>query len=266
MHCYGQPYGHLALKDGEPMPLPALCKLLFASKSYAKNALNAVLRTGIWQQTKDGVLFDPELIASFALSQKNYRNGIKGGNPNLKPVNPPDNQSVNPPDNQSVNPPDNQSVNLLSRARSVSVSVSGSEEGYGEDGVEVDNASLDFAAAGELLRHLCQQCGTQYPESPGNLHLAAMALHVVGQDLAGARETVTLQVGVWGSDPMRRPWLRPSTLFARERFVSLYAERHGAVKTGDKTGALRAELARERNPEERARIRAEINNMEAQTA
>lgn len=116
MHSYGQPYGHLALQVGIPMPVKKIAELLAMTESTVAAALVDIFEAGLWGRTEAGVLFDQDLVDTLAVSMRNRTTGAMGGNPHLKksaaapvkaPVKAPVNRVVNPPVNPPLNPPVN---------------------------------------------------------------------------------------------------------------------------------------------------------------
>ena len=265
MHTFGQPYGHLALQPGVPMTAEKLADLLVATVERVRTALEDVFQSGLWARTAEGVLYDPDLIRVWNERQLGKFTGSQGGNPNVKkrrrttPVNPP----VNPPVKAPLNPPVN---GPLARARDLPLSSSSpSSEGPGEEET-IDNASLDFVAGQQLLAHLNAAAGVSWPESPASLRAAAIALRAVQGDLEGAKQAVSAQAALLRDDVKKRAWLRPGTLFERERFRMLYAERTLPVHQA-KTPArpvvnradIEAQLKAEKNPERRRQLLAQLN-------
>lgn len=117
MHCYGEPYGHLALQPGIPMPVKKIADLLAMTEATVTAALIEIFDAGLWGRTEAGVLFDQELLDTMVVSMRNRKNGATGGNPHLKkpaaaPVNRRVNPPLNPPVNRAVNPPVKPPVNL----------------------------------------------------------------------------------------------------------------------------------------------------------
>lgn len=148
-------------------------------------------------------------------------------------------------------------------------SLTGCQDDVGAETV-LDTKSLDYGKAEALLDYLIAQAGIEYPKSRLALDAAAIALQGVSQDLDGAKRTVRRQVQLFLSDVKKTAWLRPVTLFHRERFANAYAERDlpaagsGLVKNAgaQRLAELRGQLALEKSPQGKKELRDEIERLQ----
>lgn len=129
-----------------------------------------------------------------------------------------------------------------------------------------------YEKARPVLLALNESAGKGFREVDSNLSLIAARLAEPGVTVDGCITMVRRMVSKWGSDPKMSEYLRPQTLFAKEKFDSYYAAKdqpildHGHIPTRRSTGpdsnprnaglAWADEWARERD--ERCRREAEF--------
>ena len=78
------------------------------------------------------------------------------------------------------------------------------------------------AAAVEILDFLNVKAGRQFRHTDENLKLITARLKSVDGDAAGIRAMIERQVKLWGDDPKMSGFLRPETLFGKEKFGGYY--------------------------------------------
>jgi hypothetical protein len=144
MHRDGQPYGHLALKEGVPMSEKQLCARLNTLPKIVRSSFRELLEVNhVLEKTAQGVVFCPLLLQQAKKRELGRLYGGRGGNPMVTGLTRGLTPTVNPTEagglTQALTPTLNPS---LARARlSLSSLDSGSSEGGSKGG-----------AVGETLR------------------------------------------------------------------------------------------------------------------
>jgi uncharacterized phage protein (TIGR02220 family) len=78
--------------------------------------------------------------------------------------------------------------------------------------------------------YLREKSGHQFRECDSSLRLAQARLNETGVDIDGVKKMIDRQCALWGNDPKMCAYLRPSTLFGKEKFESYYAQRDEPVR------------------------------------
>lgn len=103
-----------------------------------------------------------------------------------------------------------------------------------------------------VLDHLNLKAGRQFRATPQNLKLIAARLWDVGGDLEGVLATVDRKVAQWKGDPKMDEYLRPETLFGKQKFGGYYDTRAVPVHPNGATPTPTSQPAVE-TPEQRDR-------------
>jgi uncharacterized phage protein (TIGR02220 family) len=93
-----------------------------------------------------------------------------------------------------------------------------------------------FSGARIILFWLNDKAGRQYRETAENLELIHARLKEVDNDIEGVKEMIVRQVAQWKGDPKTDEWLRPTTLFGKQKFGGYYDNRNLPVLALKKAG------------------------------
>lgn len=85
-----------------------------------------------------------------------------------------------------------------------------------------DMSGKPDAAAREVLEYLNEKAGRQFRDTSENLKLITARLKSVNGDTIGVMLMIDRQVKLWGQDPKMAEFLRPQTLFGKEKFGGYY--------------------------------------------
>lgn len=109
-----------------------------------------------------------------------------------------------------------------------SVDEEGRKEGIEGKGIEEKEGSAD-ARALLILSFLNDSAGRNFEDCEENLKLIRARLEDCQGDVAGVKQMLTRQCGMWKGDPKMDEFLRPKTLFAKANFRSYYDDRSRPV-------------------------------------
>lgn len=87
-----------------------------------------------------------------------------------------------------------------------------------------------------LLRYLNEKTSSKFQETETNLKLISCRLKEAGVDVAGMKAMIDRQCKVWLHDPKMVDFLRPATLFGKEKFAGYYGQRDKPILTQAKNG------------------------------
>ena len=106
--------------------------------------------------------------------------------------------------------------------------------GAGEKGTHPDARSV--------LAHLNRVAGRFFRETEFNLSTISARLRESGVETAGVLQMIDRQCAKWGSDPKMSEFLRPETLFGKQKFDSYYACKDLAVQAESKPVVVKRKL------------------------
>jgi uncharacterized phage protein (TIGR02220 family) len=83
-----------------------------------------------------------------------------------------------------------------------------------------------------LIKHLNEKAGRNYRETEQNIKLICARLHEVGGDVDGCKLMISRQCELWKSSQKMAEFLRPETLFGKEKFGTYYDNRDLPILNG----------------------------------
>ena len=102
----------------------------------------------------------------------------------------------------------------------------------------------DTKPAEDVLAHLNAETGRSFEAVGENLKLITARIESVNGDIEGVKAMVSRQCALWKNDPKMSEYLRPSTLFGKEKFRGYYDMRNEPVRLrGFEAGTVRENLS-----------------------
>lgn len=89
-----------------------------------------------------------------------------------------------------------------------------------------------------ILEHLNAKADRKFRDTPENLNLIAARLEEIALDTEGVRTMIDRQCARWKGDAKMEEYLRPSTLFNKQKFSGYYDDRNQPVRTTDTHAAI----------------------------
>jgi uncharacterized phage protein (TIGR02220 family) len=122
------------------------------------------------------------------------------------------------------------------------------EEGKGKEGKGTRKGKEQGSeVAVRVLGFLNSKTGSQFRAVETHLKAIDARLSELGVDEAGILKMITRQVLLWKDNPKMSEFLRPQTLFGKEKFQSYYDQRELPVTSSTPNGSHRPTVADERN-------------------
>lgn len=94
-----------------------------------------------------------------------------------------------------------------------------------------DSKASAITQARVVIHFLNEQAGRCYRETDQNFKLICGRLAEVNWDVEGVKQMIVRQVGKWKGDPKMEEYLRPETLFGKQKFGSYFDNRNLPITT-----------------------------------
>lgn len=198
--------------DITPVVLKAICRSPHDAAAFEAAMIEAgfVERDGATLRVPKWAEHNPKLVA-------NWRNGGSGGRPTKPNKNPPETQPETQPE-PTGNPPETQIEIGVTHRKPVGEERVGEEKNKLMSGKPDPEPRADHSDAVEILGYLNARAGKAFRPVKSNVGLVLARLRE-GASVDDCKAVIDAKVAQWLGDAKMAEFLRPATLFGREKFA-----------------------------------------------